>query len=153
MTALRTLILSTLLLSFNLLAADENRAWYPYDSGLGADGYDLVAYFNESEAARGSETFTEQYGGKEWRFKSAENRSLFIKQPEKYLPQYGGYCAYAASQGYLAFGDPQQWSVHKGKLYFNYSQLVKARWSWQREDYIVQGDRYWPELQAKALER
>src|SRR5512135_2769630 len=89
--------------------------------GVAIRGYDPVAYFTESKPVEGSKQFTFEWQGATWRFASAANRDLFAKTPEKYAPQYGGYCAYAVSQGHTATIDPQRWRIVDGKLYLNYS--------------------------------
>ena len=75
----------------------ERMLWHPYANGLGAGGYDVVAYFAGGKAAKGREEFSADHGGQTWRFASDEHRQQFLAAPQNYLPQYGGYCAYAAS--------------------------------------------------------
>ena len=85
-----------------------------------------------------------QWKGAEWRFASAANRDLFSAEPEKYAPQFGGYCAFAVSLGYLAKGDPEAWTVHDGKLYLNYNKSVRKRWAKDIDGNIEKGDANWP---------
>jgi hypothetical protein len=87
--------------------------------------------------------------GAQWRFASAANRDAFSADPGKYAPQYGGYCAWAVSQGYTAEIDPDAWRVESGKLYLNYSKSVQATWAKDVPGNIAKGDRNWPELKAK----
>ncbi|MBE8158310.1 MAG: YHS domain-containing protein [Betaproteobacteria bacterium] len=117
--------------------------WYQYESAIGADGYDVVAYFTENEAARGDAEFAAEYDGQIWHFASAANRDIFTETPEKYAPQYGGYCAYAASLNARAFGDPLVWTVHNDKLYFNYNPPTRARWEPGVNGRITKADIYW----------
>ena len=128
-------------------AAAEKR--YAPD-GLGAGGYDPVAYFTEGKAVEGSEQFTAEHGGVTYRFASAAHRDAFAAATETYLPQYGGYCAYAAAQGYLAPTDPEAFTVKDGKLYLNYSAGVRARWLPRAGEYIKAADENWPRLGAGA---
>ena len=107
-------------------------------------GYDPVAYFSEGAPTQGSPDFTHEWMGAEWRFVSAENRDLFAADPEAYAPQYGGYCAWAASRGYLASIDPDAWDIHDGKLYLNYSRLLHLRWALDKSGNIAKGDANWP---------
>src|SRR5512134_1991711 len=79
---------------------------YKYSGGLALKGYDPVAYFNDGKAVEGSDQFTHEWNGANWRFASAEHRDAFASEPEKYAPQFGGYCAWAVSHGYTAKGDP-----------------------------------------------
>lgn len=126
--------------------AAEKFAWYSYDSGLGADGYDVVAYFDGGVAERGDEKFAAEYGGLSWHFATIARREMFLAMPEKYVPQYGGYCAYAASLNAMAFGDPEVWTVHNGKLYFNYNKPTRAKWEVGINGRITKGDIYWRDV-------
>ncbi len=83
------------------------------------DGYDPVAYFTEGRPVPGSEEFLHQWGGRPWRFKSAENRDAFAANPEQYAPQYDGRCAFAMSLGKdnAPAGSPRSWRITDGKLY------------------------------------
>ena len=108
------------------------------------DGYDAVAYFTESKAIIGKPEFSTQWNGAQWRFASAANLAEFQAQPEKYAPQFGGYCAFAVGSGYTAKSDPQAWHVEGGKLYLNFDSSVQAQWMAQRGELIAAGERNWP---------
>jgi YHS domain-containing protein len=112
--------------------------------GLGLSGYDAVAYFTESKAVKGSSRFEQEWGGVRWRFASAANREAFAGSPEKYAPQYGGYCAYAVSRNYTAPTDPEAWKVVDGKLYLNYDKTVRDLWEKELPEAIRAADRNWP---------
>ena len=139
-------LLLLLLLGVSLGAAAEKR-YAP--EGIGAGGYDPVAYFTDGKAMRGSEQMTAEHGGVTYRFASAEHRALFQAAPETYLPQYGGFCAYAAAKGALAPTDPEAFTVLGGKLYLNYSQDVRKRWLPRAGEYIRAADEKWPGLSAE----
>jgi len=117
---------------------------YKYPGALALKGYDAVAYFNEGRAVEGSDQFTHEWNGAKWRFASAENRDSFVSRPERYAPQYGGYCAWAVGHGYTAKGDPEAWKIVEGKLYLNYSKDVKAKWEQDIPGFIAKGDENWP---------
>jgi YHS domain-containing protein len=117
--------------------------------GAAIRGYDPVAYFTEEHAVEGKPEFTAEYQGATWRFASAANRDAFIADPAKYAPQYGGYCAWAVSQGYTAPTDPDAWSLRDGKLYLNYSTAVRVRWALDKSGNIAAADRNWPGLRDK----
>jgi YHS domain-containing protein len=86
-----------------------------------ANGYDVVAYFN-NEAIEGNKKFTFQYDGVNYKFSSEKNLNLFIKSPEKYIPEYGGYCAYAIAQKANKVSiNPKTFKVTNGKLYLFYN--------------------------------
>lgn len=114
------------------------------DSAGAIRGYDPVAYFTQGQPAKGSEKFTHAWRGATWRFASAENRERFAAGPEKYAPQYGGYCAYAVAQGSTASIDPAAWSIAEGKLYLNYSLGVRERWKEDVPGNIRKADTHWP---------
>jgi hypothetical protein len=84
--------------------------------------------------------------GTTWIFASAENRDRFQADPERYAPQYGGYCAYAVSKGHTASIDPKAWTIVDGKLYLNYSKGVKKKWEQDVPGNIVKADKNWPDL-------
>ena len=119
---------------------------YKFSSGLALNGYDAVAYFNDGNAVEGSKEFTYEGNGAKWRFTSAANRDSFASEPQKYAPQYGGYCAWAVGHGYTAKGDPEAWKIVDGKLYLNYSKDVQAKWAQDIPGYIEKGDENWPKF-------
>lgn len=109
-----------------------------------AGGYDVTAYFRDGKPARGSARFQLDYKGAKWRFVSAKTRSEFKADPAAFAPQFGGYCAWAVSQGYLAPGDPKQWKVVGGKLYLNFNARAKELWEADQADAIARGHNNWP---------
>ena len=121
-------------------------------SGLALDGYDAVAYFTENLPRMGKPEFTADYDGAKWQFTSKENRAAFQKEPAKYVPQYGGYCAWAVSHGYTADTDPNTGKVVDGKLYLNYNPNVAVKWNENVPKYVADGDKNWQNLAGKAEE-
>lgn len=113
-------------------------------AGLGLEGYDVVAYFTDHRPIKGSEAYTWQWEGVTWRFASAEHRDLFAVDPLRYVPQYGGYCAYAVSHGTTAHGDPNQWAVVEDRLFVNNNPLARKLWESHRSRNIRTGDVNWP---------
>ena len=116
------------------------------EGGTAIRGYDSVAYFTQEEPVEGSAEYVTEYNGAQWRFASAGNRDLFAAEPEKYAPQYGGYCAWAAAKNYIASIDPHAWSIKDGKLYLNFSKFVRARWAVDKSGNIAKADKNWPAL-------
>ena len=110
------------------------------------EGVDPVAYFTEKKAIKGSSEYIHRWKGARWRFKSAANRDAFAADPEKYSPQFGGYCAWAVSQGYTAGIDPEAWTIVSGKLYLNYSKGVRAQWAEDIPGNIAKGESNWPKV-------
>src|SRR5437016_4674828 len=100
-----------------VLAASKSDPINKDGGGIAIKGYDPVAYFTQSKPVKGSSAFTYQWMNATWWFASAEARDEFARIPEKYAPQYGGYCAYGVSQGHTAPIDPEAWTIVEGKLY------------------------------------
>lgn len=117
--------------------------------GSAIDGYDPVAYFKESKAVEGSKDYVHEWNDAKWYFSSAENKADFIADPEKYAPQYGGYCAWAVSQGYSAPTDPKAWHIEDDKLYLNYNKDVQTNWLKDAPGHIKSADKNWPDILAK----
>jgi YHS domain-containing protein len=118
-------------------------------SGLALKGYDPVAYFTENRPLAGKTEFTAQHEGATYRFASAANRDAFAAAPQKYAPQYGGYCAFGVAGGYKAPIEPEAWTVVDGKLYLNYNRSVRSKWSSDIPGFIRKGDANWPTVRAK----
>ncbi len=112
--------------------------------GVAIRGTDPVAYFTEGEPRDGEAEFSHEWNGAEWRFASAENRDQFIADPERYAPQYGGYCAWAVANGYTASTVPEAWHIVDGKLYLNYSLGVRKQWLQDIPGNVRKGDANWP---------
>ncbi|MCB9799146.1 MAG: YHS domain-containing protein [Candidatus Omnitrophica bacterium] len=124
------------------IAAGINMA----EDGLALKGYDAVAYFTDQEAVRGKGDYEYEWQGAKWRFASDEHRKLFMQAPEKYAPQYGGYCAFAVSKGSRAPADPQAWSIVNHKLYFNFNRQVRNLWQKDLENNIRKADNHWQQM-------
>jgi YHS domain-containing protein len=107
-------------------------------------GYDTVAYWTQNKAVKGNKKINFVWRGAEWHFSSAENRDLFAADPEKYAPQYGGYCAYAMSDNRLVGIDEEAFTIHNDKLYLNYSKSVRGHWLKEVDKFIAEADGYYP---------
>jgi YHS domain-containing protein len=118
-------------------------------SSLAVSGYDPVAYFTEGKPLEGSSAFEHKWNGATWRFATAKNLEAFKADPEAYAPQYGGYCAWAVSQGYTASSDPNAWRVVGNKLYLNYNREVQQTWEKDAAGNIVKADGNWPKVLEK----
>ncbi|MEL7040997.1 MAG: YHS domain-containing (seleno)protein [Pseudomonadota bacterium] len=113
-------------------------------SNLALQGYDTVAYFTDGEPTKGSADFSTTYEGAEFHFSSQENLTLFLADPAKYAPQYGGYCAWAVAQDKTAKGDARRWAIVDGKLYLNYNKGIQKKWDADRAGFITSADANWP---------
>ena len=103
-------------------------------------GYDTVAYFTAGKPVKGEDGLVHEWMGAKWKFSTAANLELFKANPEKYAPQYGGYCAYGVSQDNLVSIEPDKFKVQDGKLYLNYDADVQATWLKDTAGYIKQAD-------------
>lgn len=117
--------------------------------GIAIKGYDPVAYFTEGAPVEGSDDFTAMHDGATYWFASAANRDAFLADPEKYAPQYGGFCAYAVAHDATAPIDPEAFTVLDGKLYLNYSDHVRAQWRNDAAKFISRANENWPGLSGQ----
>ena len=91
-------------------------------------GYDTVSYHTEGAGVKGDEKYSYEWKKAVWLFVSEANLELFKKDPEKYAPVYGGYCAFGVSEGGLHGIDPTQFAVSDGKLYLNNDETTLKKW-------------------------
>lgn len=144
---LRNSLLSTF---FALLFPWAGQAVEPINKtffgGLAIEGYDAVAYFADGKAVEGSKELALSWNGATWRFATAAHLDAFKAAPERFAPQYGGYCAYAVANGSTAGIDPTQWTIHDGKLYLNYDRAIQATWLEDKAGYIAKANENWPKI-------
>jgi YHS domain-containing protein len=146
-TLIGTFALLSCLLSMNSFAVDE--IYTGFFSNNAIKGYDTVAYFTEEKAVQGNKKYQYEWKGAKWHFSSQKNLDLFTENPEKYAPQYGGWCAYAVSQNTTASIEPDQFTLVNGKLYLNYDRKINKKWLANKEQYIVDADKNWPKIVNK----
>ncbi len=145
-SAFGLVLVLTLALGMPGAASAKSEINQSFIGNVAIEGTDPVAYFTEGKAVEGSSQFTHAWKGATWRFKDAANRDAFAANPEKYAPEFGGYCAWAVSQGYTAGIDPEAWTIHQGKLYLNYSKSVQEQWSEDIPGNIAKGRANWPKV-------
>ncbi|WP_020590826.1 YHS domain-containing (seleno)protein [Kiloniella laminariae] len=126
--------------------AAENPVYTGLFSAVAINGYDPVAYFAQGKPVKGTEKLSYEWMGAEWYFSTEDNLSAFKSMPEKFAPQYGGYCAWAVAHGDTASTDPYAWRIVGDKLYLNYSQDIQKRWEKDIPGYIQSGDHNWPKV-------
>jgi YHS domain-containing protein len=126
--------------------ADKPQFYSDFFSDIAVGGYDAVAYFKEGRPVKGEKAFSTRHKGAEFRFATKANLDAFLKQPDAYTPQYGGYCAWAASQGYTAKGDPKHWKIVNGRLYLNYDGNIQKKWEVDIPGFIAKADTNWPQI-------
>jgi len=134
------------ILSFSSQGFAESEIYTSFFSSSALGGYDTVAYFEKNKPVKGLDEYHLKYKGVNWYFSSQKNLEMFRANPEKYAPQYGGYCAWAVAEGDTAKGDPLHWTIHQGKLYLNYDETIKNKWLKYVDDFITRGDANWPKV-------
>jgi YHS domain-containing protein len=122
--------------------------------GVAIRGHDPVAYFKDGKPVKGSAEHRFEHKGSLFQFASKAHRDAFAAEPERYAPQYGGYCAFGMASGYKAAIDPAAFTVRDGKLYLNYNRDVQKQWSADIPGQVAKADRNWPEVskQTKVIE-
>jgi enamine deaminase RidA (YjgF/YER057c/UK114 family) len=116
---------------------------------LSISGYDPVAYFTDGKPVQGKSEFEYLWHKLRWRFANDAHRDLFVKDPDRYSPQYDGYCAMGTSNDAAAHKDtvdPEAWAIVDGKLYLTHNQYWLQVWREKAEEYIRRGDASWPAL-------
>ncbi len=132
-----------------LFPAPARAAQVNAEDGIAVGGTDVVAYVTEGRPVAGRRDFTHEWQGATWQFASAAHRDLFAADPSRYAPAYGGFCAYAVSEGYTAPIDPAAWRIVDGRLYLNYDLAVRRRWARDIPGRIARADANWPGLAAR----
>ena len=113
--------------------------------GVALQGYDVVGYLDD-RVEKGVKELSFDYGGVTWWFTSAGHRDSFAGDPVRYVPEYGGFCAYAIGRGYPATADPRSYLVAGGKLLLFYDRVVRAVWEQDQRLLTAKADRNWPEV-------
>ncbi|MCW5745032.1 MAG: YHS domain-containing protein [Alphaproteobacteria bacterium] len=117
--------------------------------GVMIHGYDPVAYFTSGQPTKGTTAYSAPHNGGRYLFASAANRDAFVKEPAKYAPQYGGYCAMGTALGKKFDGDPTQWKIVDGKLYLNLNADVAKAWNRDVPGNITKANGNWPRIRDK----
>jgi YHS domain-containing protein len=144
-------LLNRLLGVFVALLLLQSVAWSA-DSpvfGVAAQGYDVVGYFTDNKPVKGSGDHVARINGLDYLFASDEHKKAFLANPDKYMPQYGGWCAFGTSVGKKIPGDPLAWAIVNGKLYLNLNDRVQKIWSKDMQGYITRADANWLQIKDK----
>lgn len=144
-------IMAALLVAVSAGAQESDARYFNNldDKGVILDGYDPVAFFTDNKPVKGSAEFQATYQNAIYYFASADHLNLFKNDPEKYKPQFGGWCAYAVSLGRIAPIDVNTFSIVDGRLFIQHNQRAVNGWSKDVQGNIVKADKYWPTVSAK----
>jgi YHS domain-containing protein/quercetin dioxygenase-like cupin family protein len=119
--------------------------------GVALRGFDVVAYFDVGKPVPGRKAFSHTYRGSDFLFASDENREKFAANPEKYAPQYGGFCALGTANGYKVATEPDAFKIVDGKLYFNYNRKVLELWTQDQPGNIARANENWPKVSGMPM--
>ena len=133
--------LSTVAPAKELLNVDRN--------GVAIQGYDPVAFFTDNRPVKGNAQFQSEYRGAKYYFASSEHKAAFDKEPAKYEPQFGGYCAYGVSHGSRAPVKIEAWQIVNGRLLMQYDLSVKDEFNKDQQGTLKKADQNWPRLLDK----
>ena len=119
------------------------------ENGIALKSHDPVAYISDGKPTIGSASYTASTDGATYYFVSADHRDLFLADPAKYTPAYGGFCSLGVTQGMKITGDPNAWKIVDGKLYINSSTKALEIWSKDIPGNIEKANEIWPTIKDK----
>ena len=119
------------------------------ENGIALKGHDPVAYFTDEKPTMGSASYTASVDGATYHFVSADHRDVFLADPEKYTPAYGGFCSLGVTMSMKITGDPNAWKIVGGKLYINSSPKALDIWSKDIPGNIEKANENWPLIKDK----
>jgi hypothetical protein len=144
------IVLSMFFIVVPLLHAQGNRTGINTNTnGIAIKGYDPVAYHTLGRPILGSPTINYQWMNATWQFSTTQHRDLFAENPERYAPQFGGYCSWAVSRGSLADIDPNAWHIENGLLYLNLNPRINRSFIANVQDNIRRAETNWPALRNR----
>lgn len=146
---MKHIISTAVLVLFTMLTTYAQKSEVFAPAGKAIKGYDPVAFFKESKPVMGQDSLTYKWKDATWMFASRKNMEDFKSNPEKYAPQYGGYCAYGTSQGHKAPTETDTWTIVNDKLYFNYNKKVQEMWLKDEKTLIEKADQKWTDIKNK----
>jgi YHS domain-containing protein len=160
-STLRTALLAAAVASLAMLSPPAIGHGFAYDEastaainvddrGIAMQGYDPVAYFTLGTPTPGDAAITASFGGAAYQFASAANRDLFLAEPERYIPAFGGFCAMGTVFGKKLDGNPQYWRIVDGRLYLNVGEPAQTRWLQDVPGNIATATDTWPTIKDRA---
>jgi len=144
MKRISTILASLALATSITLAKDLVNADAASKTGL--QGYDPVAFFTDGKATKGSPLIAGEHKGVAYLFASEEHKAEFLKSPAKYLPAYGGYCAYGVSINRLFPVEIDTWEIVDGRLVLQYNQDIKHKFAEEKAANFKKAEANWPKL-------
>jgi len=142
-------IAATLAISSVSFAADIDVSTNANDLAL--HGYDAVSYFTDSKATKGNKKYTASYKSAIYQFSSEDNRNKFKMNPEKFAPQFGGFCAMGVALNKKLETDPTAWKIVEGKLYLNLNKAVQKKWLSDVPGHLTSANRIWSGIQGVSI--
>ncbi len=129
-----------------LSASAQSQTYQMWNTGadkVAISGYDTVAYFTESRAVKGRSEFEFVWKDARWHFSSPANRDLFAADPDRYAPQYGGFCSLGLAKGKTLAADPEAWTIVDGKLYFKFNIQARDKWRKNFAENLSKAEENW----------
>ena len=146
MRSVRSLFLAVFaVFSAAFASAESDPIYTSWRDNVAVGGYDVVSYYS-GKPLKGDKAHTFEFRGADWRFSTRANLDLFRTNPDAFIPQYGGYCAWAVANGKLAKGSPKYWHVRDGKLYLNFNERIQNLWDQDIPGFITLADGNWPDI-------
>lgn len=149
MNRFKSIMLTFFVVAVSLWTANSYADNVEY-STTGVLGYDLVSYHTEGRPVRGNGNNVVVVDGVTYLFTNEENKNAFEKNPEKYLPAYGGYCAYGVAVNKKFIGDPEVWKIVDGTLYLNLNSDIQKKWNEDIPGNIVKAGKNWEDIKDKS---
>ncbi|HNP60386.1 MAG TPA: YHS domain-containing (seleno)protein [Nitrospirales bacterium] len=143
-------VLGSLFAMFLVIVATPAFAGDVTNNTPGISGYDPVAYFTEGKPMRGSGYHVTEYKGVTYAFATKDHKEMFEASPGKYVPAYGGYCAYGVAVGKKFVSDPEAWKIVQGKLYLNLDRDIQSKWAKDIPGYLKKSEANWKDIKDKA---
>jgi hypothetical protein len=147
---LSALLSTVAMASWAELSAAQSEA-PPAGRRVALSGYDPVSYFTDGAPAKGTEAFWFAFDDAIYLFRSAEHRALFAADPERYAPQYAGFCAAGVSKGYKTEPDPEAWAIVNGKLYVLQLKERVPDFKRDTEAFVDKANANWPGLRDAPI--
>lgn len=145
----KSFLLAIVLLTSGYHLSAQSPEIFKTKEGIAIKGYDPVAFFTENRAVKGVDSVRWVWKEATWLFNSNSNLELFRRNPEKYEPQFGGYCAYGVAGNHKSPTETDTWTIVDGRLYFNYNADVKKAWLKDTVLLIQKANTNWLQIKNK----